>query len=272
MSGRWGGNLWSNTILRQTAFHLDPREFDLAIVQHGQKGEYRRSLVCPCQRVETGWSRSTCTSCRGLGRMYPEGQRCIEYMLPAKPDGSGSFTSASLIYDITEAGMMRSTANPAIGDMWLPCGEVHTVQQLVRFNVQPVPVNDLRRRIVTQSHSDVPRIPSPASGRLLYPSVTLIDACAYQDADGKVRMAEQDVEFRLNGVSIEWIGAAGPPPGGAATVRYQAPATYLIGMATPKWGTEGGQRMPWEVRFDRLDRRADADLESANGPATVRRP
>ena len=271
MSGRWAGNLWSNTILRQTAFHLDPREFDLAIVQHGKKGEYRRSLVCPCQRIETGWSRSTCTSCRGLGRMYPEDMRCQEWVMPSKPDGSGSFTPAGLVYDVGKAAMMRSTSNPAVGDMWLPCGEVHTVQQLVRFNVQQVPVNDLRRRITTQSHTDVPRIPTPATGRLLYPEVRQIDACAY-DVGDEVRMARQGVDFRLDGATIEWIGAAGPPPGGAATVRYQAPAAYLVGLTVAAWGTEGGQRMPWRVRLDRLDTLADADLRSANGPATVRRP
>ena len=52
--------------------HLSAAEFDSLIVQHGNSGELRRCLNCPCVRIDTRTADVGCKFCHGLGWLYPE--------------------------------------------------------------------------------------------------------------------------------------------------------------------------------------------------------
>lgn len=261
MLGRPAGTLFSNTILRQSLLHFNPREFDAEIISHGTRGDLKHGQICPCLRIETNQARANCPSCRGVGWLYPDDMVCKTWMMTANRAGRSMPHSAGEVTTGQAEMMAMSGITIGRGDMWKPCGEVHVVHQAIRRAQQQVDTNALRARIQLQSHTDQVRIPVPRVERLLYPEVTRIDALYFENADGAAQRAREGSDYRLVGNEIRWLADAGPPPGKAYSCRYRAPAAYLIDEVTPAWGEEGGQKMPWLVKMSRLDRLQDADLQ-----------
>ena len=58
----------------------------------------------------------------------------------------------------------------------------------------------------------------------------------------------------------DWHGDAGPAPGDAWSVRYRAPAVYVVFTSAPRFRTEADQPMPQLVTVKRLDKVSHEDL------------
>ena len=258
--GRPAGTLWRNTILQQSIFHLDPRAFDSEIVSHGTEGKLRHGLICPCQRIESGYARINCPSCRGVGWIYPDEMVCETYMLASGRGGNTVPQAAGMTVDGQMMALALSSAVIGRGDLWRPCGEVHVVQQIIHRAQQQVDTNMVREVIRRQSHTDTVKIPKPRVEKLLYPEVQSIDWLYYENEDGVATPAREGVDYNLVGNEVRWLTGAGPLPGKGYSCRYRAPAAYLVENAVPRWREEGGQKMPWSVTLRRLDRVQDADL------------
>jgi hypothetical protein len=252
--------LFNNTILQQSIFHLNPREFDAQIISSGTRGTLRHGLICPCQRIETSAPRINCPSCRGVGWLYPEGEACETYMRAGSRQAHAKLRAAGILKEGQEQAMALSGAQVMRGDLWQPCGEVQGVQQVIRHDQQQVNTNLLRDTIRRQSHTDTVKIPGPRVEKLLYPDVTSVEWVYYENADGVATRAIEGVDFQLVGREIRWAEGAGPPPGKAYTCRYWAPTSYLVEDMLPAWTEEGGQKLPWRVTLRRLDRIQEADI------------
>lgn len=261
--GRPAGTLFRNTILQQSIFHLDPREFDAEIISHGTRGKLRHGVICPCQRIETGVARANCPSCRGIGWLYPTEDACETYMLSTSRNSDAKLRMAGILKEGQEQSMALSQAQIMRGDLWQPCGEVHGVHQVIRHDQQQVNTNTLRDTIRRQSHTDTVKIPTTRVEKLLYPEVKAIEAVYYENAAGEATRATEGVDFVLVGREIRWMDGAGPPPGKAYSCRYWAPASYLVEDMLPNWTEEGGQKMPWKVTLRGLYRLQEADIGQA---------
>jgi hypothetical protein len=57
-----------------------------------------------------------------------------------------------------------------------------------------------------------------------------------------------------------WVEGRGPAPGKGWTVRYRAPAAYMVDGAAPFFRQENNEDVPYRVTASRLDRMDPDDL------------
>lgn len=259
MAGRPTGVLWRDTIIRQAPFHFDPVQFDAEITAHGQRGQIRHGQICPCRRVETESPRGNCPSCSGVGWIYPESMRCETWMLLSQRSARSAMVLGGEVTTGTITAVAHSSAKPARGDVWFPCGEVHVVHQGFRRAAQQIDQTDLRAALLGQRHTNQDTIQRPRVERVLYPNAT-IETCFYEGVDGVAVEARAGVDFAVSNQVVTWTPGAGPEPGKAYTMRYTAPAAYIIDSVAPAPRFEAGQAMPWRCELSRLDKVQAADL------------
>lgn len=245
-------------MLGQMPFHFDPLAFDREIVAHGTYGQIHHAQVCPCARVETSAPRAGCPSCKGIGWLYPETMRCQTWMMLAGRDGRRTSTAAGAIGDGRVIATAHSSAKPGRGDVWYPCGEEHVVHQQLRRASQQVNQADLRAALLGQRRTNNDTVQAPRIERVLYPNAR-VESCFYELDEGGATEAVLDVDFRIVDQAITWIGRQ-PSPGVGYTLRYTAPAAYMIADVRPQARMEAGQNMPWRVELERLDKMQANDL------------
>lgn len=264
MNGRPSGVLWRNTLLAQAAFHFDPRELDNLIRATGSRGELRKGVLCPCARPETHSARGSCPSCKGVGWLYPDGLRCAGYMTMQDRTISIETSSAGVLTDGEVVATSLSIMSPERGDMWVPCGEVHTIHQTLWRKQQQVDGNDLRARLRDQDRSNNGVVSKPRLERILYANSTN-HICHYEiddPATNDKRVVEAVVgrDFFVIGQDVRWVQGVGPAAGRAYTLRYEAPAMYVVARKVPRFRSEGGQNLPQRCVMSQLDKLQDRDL------------
>lgn len=257
-TGRPAGVIFRDSVLRAMPFHFDPMAFDAEITAHGTNGQIHHGQVCPCARVETQAPRAGCPSCKGLGWLYPEGMRCQTWMMLAGRDGRRTSTAAGAIGDGQVIATAHSGAKPGRGDIWYPCGETHVVHQLLRRSSQQVDQADLRAALLSQRRTNNEPAQTPRLERVLYPNAA-IESCWYERDEGGAAEAVLGTDFVVNDQMVTWTGRQ-PSPGTAYTLRYTAPAAYMIADVRPQARMEAGQNMPWRVTLERLDKMQANDL------------
>jgi hypothetical protein len=149
---------------------------------------------------------------------------------------------------------------PAMGDMVLPCGDVHVVQETL-FRDGSRRVTDSLLRDARRAPDHLPAPQRPRLERLLYPGVTCVEMVSYLNEAGDLVLATES-QYALDSDSRwTWRDGFGPAPGAAWTVRYRAPAAYVVYTSAPMFRHEGGgSPMPYRVQAQRLDRASAEDL------------
>lgn len=264
MTGRPAGSLLNNTILASVPFHFGVGELDNHVRTHGTRGELRRGVLCPCQRPETHMPRGSCPSCKGVGWLYPVNMRCESYMAMQDRETAVRHTSAGVLTDGEVLATVLSTTPPERGDMWLPCGERHTIHQTLWRRQTQVSQSDMRAKLLGQDRTNSDTVMRPRLERLLYAN-SANHICHYEVDDPTTndrRVVEAVVErdFRVIGQDVRWVDGVGPEPGRAYTIRYDAPAAYIVTKKIPRYREEGGQPLPQRCALAQLDRMQDRDI------------
>ncbi len=235
---------------------LDPAEFEGLIYARGVGCLYRKAIRCPCLRVETRQARAGCPVCGGLGFAYPVEleEPIVALVLNRSPRRSQLPVGQEVVGTCTitfPVGII-----PSQGDMVIPDGEEHAVQQVLRRSIAQVDPQTVRDR-QTAPDQRAPVV-APVTERLLYPDVTTIETMYWLDGE-RLRQGIVGRDFVRRGNLIEWRPECGPEPGKAFTVRYRAPAAYVVSPGEPVSRT-GEIGFPYRCDGQRLDRWGTPDL------------
>jgi len=246
------------------AIHFNPREIDGLIGLHGNHSEYRKGVICPCNRIETGQGAAGCPQCRGLSWVHPKELRGRCMFLDASRSNRGKANPAGWTLSGTLQVTLPSALVPAVGDILLPCGEVHIVHEQFHRGVQQMSQLELRRRARQDGNNAVPRRLGMRVERLLYDRVIKVEAVYWLDGDRLV-MARENSDYKLvsegegKGTRIDWLGIRGPKQGDGYSIRYQAPAAYIVNETAPMFRHENNRSLPWRAGLDRLADLAEGD-------------
>lgn len=244
--------------------HVDLAELQDVISQHGIGAELRRSLICPCLRRENRQPQIDCPSCNGLGRIYPESARePVEVVLTARNPRKEDQTAGVMFPGDAQCTFALGIL-PGRGDMLLPDGDVHVVDQVLYPNV----VTDnsaVTARAAAAGLGDVTAIATATPElRLLYPGLNALgrpELCIEQLGwwDGtETRLAVEGVDYELvQGNLVRWLGSTTPT---AISVRYTAPSAYIVEYDPAKFRAEAGIGYPFKCTVHRLDKWAQRDL------------
>lgn len=235
---------------------LDPEEFDALIEARGVACLLRRSIRCPCLRIESRQARVGCPVCGGLGYAYPlELEQPIVALVLGRNARRRQEPVGQAVSGTCKITFQRGIL-PAQGDMILPDGEEHAVQQVLRRAQAQVDPQVVRNR-QTAPDQLAPLIQATTE-RLLYPDVTAIETVYWLD-DEKLRACVQGADYVRRGNAIEFRADRGPPAGKAFSIRYRAPGAYVIAPGEPVTRT-GEEGFPYQCEGQRLDRWGAGDL------------
>jgi hypothetical protein len=238
--------------------HLSAAEFDILIVSEGTSGELRRAVICPCVRIDIRTPDVSCSVCHGMGRTYPASMREPLIWLDSERSTTTKLASIGQIPDGTIRVTFPSGVVPAFGDMLLPDGEIHVVTETL-FRDGSRRTHDVDLRPYRPSADQVKPAQNPRAERLLYHDPCCIEFVAYR-RDGQLCEANSS-EYTIDADGRwTWRGDAGPEIGHAWTVRYRAPAIYLVHTSAPRYRSSADARMPHLVTARRLDIVSSEDL------------
>ena len=243
------------------AFHINPTELDELIEMHGIGATIRRAVVCPCKRPESGRARIGCPHCRGLGYAYPDDLTfdIIAFVLSRGP--RREIIHAGEIVTGQAWCSFPSGYIPAAGDQILPVGEFHVVQEVIHRAFQPVDGGAVYNR-APMPEERPPRPRAPTADRLLYDTIEAVERVAWIESEGSRShlIVGGASDFIIEGNEIRWRAGRGPRPGAGVSVRYKAPAAYMLHAGEPIFRAEGGQALPYRAQAIRLDRWGVPDL------------
>lgn len=246
--------------------HFNPEAFDAEIEEHGVAAELRGAMLCPCSRIETpGKGRAGCPTCNGLGFTYPEELRTGVMALISTRQAKQADMAAGRVYQGGANVTFPTGILPGRSDLILPDKEVHLVhEQLVR-PIQEVDPSSYRSdpNAINRLQADQSLMAGVPDGweRLRYPDGVRIELVMYLGPGRQPLVAQRGVDYTYDGGDrLQWVDGRGPDPGRGYTVRYQAPAVYVLGDAAPKLRAEGQNELPYWASMQRLDRWGEPDL------------
>lgn len=261
MSRPWGLPFLGGGFGNLPVMHFDPCELDAFIVAHGIGAELRRAVLCPCARIETNQPRGDCRVCRGVGYTYPPSLREPIVVLMTSRDAQARDQSAGRHWQGGASATFPIGVRVARGDQVLPDAEHHVVQQTIHraiVQVDPGSVYAMR----TAPDQNPLHIPLAPDDRLLYPDALDIEHLSWISEDGEsLYLGVPGVDYTRAGNRILWKPGRGPRPGSAFSVRYTAPAIWIVSESAPVFRQEDTcGLMPQKAEVRRLDRWGDPDL------------
>lgn len=238
--------------------HLSSSELDLLIVSEGTSGEFRRAMLCPCARIDLRTPDVSCPHCHGLGRTYPMSAREPLIWLDSKRTTTTKLAAMGQIPDGTIQVTFPSAVVPGFGDMMLPDDEIHVVTEIL-FRDGSRRTHDAELRPFRASPDQVKPAQNPRGERLLYPDACCVELVTYRRGLELIEALPSAYHIDADG-RWTWRTEQGPEPGHAWTVRYRAPAVYVVHTSAPRFRTSGDVRMPSLVTAKRLDVVSSEDL------------
>jgi hypothetical protein len=244
------------------SLHLSVQELNEALLTHGSAAEWRRGVLCPCARIETGVAAVSCKQCRGVGFLYPASMREPLIVLDTSRSSTLKWAQAGLMAEGTVMFTFPCGALPGNGDLVLPDNDVHIVQEHLwrdrTLRVRDSQLREDRDRMIAAQRK------RPLRGRterLLYPTDVCVEVAYYLDAQDELVLAQEGIHYKLGPENTwEWLDSWGPPSGQAVSVRYRAPAAYMVEGSVPRLRSENSEAMPYVVTAKRLDRISADDL------------
>ena len=237
---------------------FDPEEFDQLLDARGVGCLLKRAIRCPCLRVESRQARAGCPVCGGLGFAYPPelNEPIVALVLNRSFRRSQQPVGQEVIGTVTVT--FPRDILPGQGDMLLPDGEVHSVSQVLRRSLAQVDPQVVRDR-ATAPDQLAPLV-RPTTERLLYPDVVRIEHLYWLDDAGEsLRTGKEGRDYTRSANVLTFRPDHGPGPGKAFSVRYAAPAAYVISPSEPVART-GEAGFPYRCEAQRLDRWGTPDL------------
>jgi len=244
--------------------HIDPQELSELVVDHGQPAELRRAQLCPCIRPESQQARGNCGTCRGLGWFHPVGDKYREPVIAL-------ILSQQLQRDFRQAGhILTGTVQvtfplgivPGEADILLPEVEEHVISETLWRLDRPIRDRLVRARQTTSDQA-APKT-APFRERLIYPDVISVESIWYWDDETQSPVETfpgHDYLDEFHDGEVRWHPGRGPDPGKAYTVRYRAPAAYMLEPGEPIFRSEHGAAFPYKVVGQRLDRWTQKHLD-----------
>lgn len=244
------------------SLHLSVQEFNEALLAHGSACEHRQAILCPCVRIETSQPDISCSHCRGVGYLYPVSMRQPLIVLDTQRNATMKWAQAGLMQDGTVMMTFPCGIIPGRGDLILPDNDVHVIQEhLFREGSRRVDdsmLRDERTRVIKEQRK---RPLGSRNEKLIYPTDVCVEAAFYIDADDVLVPLTEGMHYKLGPSNTWlWLDDWGPPPGKATSVRYQAPAAYMVEGSSPRLRQESTESMPYAVTLKRLDRVSPDDL------------
>lgn len=240
--------------------HFDPEEYGQAIEDYGIGCELRRGVMCPCARVESHQARANCQHCGGTGWLWPKDYRSsiVAFVFSRRPhdnqEAAGTATTGQVQISFP-LGVV-----PGEGDMILPVAERHVVHQvLFRELLQEDPRAAWAR--TTNPGARPPKQP-PMVDRVLYPDAE-IERCYWLNENKELCSAVEGLDYRVTEGIITWLPGRGPFSSGAYTLRYQAPAAYVLLPGDAKFRSDTSNVLPYQAAGVRLDRWGHPDFQGA---------
>ncbi len=243
-------------------FHINPQELNDLVEMHGVGAELRQSVLCPCQRVETGMARGVCPHCKGLTWTYPEAQREPVMVLLSGRKPTIKNEASGWVREGSQSATWPLGYHPKRGDIVLPDCEEHIVDQIIHRASHQVSSKTLRDRETSFGMQSIPA--KSQVDRILYDDARIESVYWISPYSGgpkeKLVEAKEGRDFRMSGDRIIWLGDTGPRPGDGYSVRYSAPAAYVVLLTEPVFRSEGGVPFPYRSDVERLDSYALKDL------------
>lgn len=264
---------WGTNIGDFAEFHHEPAELLALIEMHGTGCELKVAVQCPCRRIETGAPRGPCPHCKGMGWAYPSSEPMMALLHSRAPRVADNAPGWEYMGSIRAVFPLPYI--PARGDQIRPDCEEHVVQETLVRARHEVDARAVRARPV--DHQAGPRrydasdvnvvvlaVPT-VDDVLLYDSVTAIESVHWITprpgaADERLVAGRPGVDFDLVGGRLRWHPGRGPEAGESYSVRYRAPAAYVVLDQAPVLRSEGGVAFPYAATLMRLDRLAQQDL------------
>lgn len=255
---------------------VNPERYNRLIERRGVYGELRRSIICPCVRVETGAPRTECPSCNGLGRFYPhtDDARLSVCALLTNRKPSGSDREPGHMVDVEARISFPVPLIPGRGDMFIPTpddqgngsGEVHIVDETFYSGARvdgAAAVAEIAARdgltdltpVATQTRTYTLRYPADVPGCALS-----IERLAWWSGTEAV-IGKDGIDYVLDGNTIRFFVGRGPSAGGdTVSVRYRAPAAYVVEHNPAFFRASAGRTLPFSAGVKRLDKVGVRDL------------
>lgn len=233
-------------------FHINPQELDDLVVAHGIGCELRRGVRCPCFRIETGGSRSGCSHCKGLRFTYPMDLRDPDMIaLVLNRDPRRTFKQAGEVVTGVAHITFPIGTIPAQGDILLPMKEVFIVHESLTHLQNEVSLQSSQLRPTTPDQQ--PPKAGPRRDTLIYEDAEVEWLHWIRAEDDKLIRARPKTDFTIKGREIRWKNNRGPDPGQGFSVRYRAPAAYMIAPGEPVARYEAENGYPYRCQGMRLD-------------------
>jgi len=266
-----GADIGSGDVFDESRYLFDLSGLDRFIAERGVFFEWRRGITCPCARVETHEPRGTCLVCKGIGTAYPPRrvERTVAMMTSRAPTteerAAGvvitgrvtmSFPTEAPIPRLNDLVFPQEILDPCItpetatAEDWTPF-ELHVVEEQLTRAYQPV--GAITANATIDAPYQAPPVPPVAPEVLRYDDPVSIDEIVWIEGDQLVmgRGGYRIHTDEKGRTAIRWAPQAGPAAGQVYTVRYTAPAAYVI-IESQFRGT-GNKRLPRKIDAIRLD-------------------
>lgn len=194
-------------------FRQGGADFRRLILQHGKRVTWRKALLCPCLREDTGQADLGCRECDGSGFLYVDPMGIQAHMV--------AFDSKTRLYEkfgLWLQGQVSVTVEPEYRLGWRDSIEMH--DELMNFN-ELLKKNDRRgRRQALPEGEDAARY--------------RIAACSTAVArlpNGELRRLEQGSHYALTGAGrIRWLplGDKVVPVGSYVSVHYDFHPVWVV--------------------------------------------
>lgn len=246
--------------------------------------EYRRSVTCPCLRSESGRARRGCLMCNGHGYVYPVELRQRIRVIASNHMANSKQIAAGEALTGRVSATFPSAIIPQVGDMVLPEGQFHVVDETIIHAQMPTShaalaalrENDLETLPVLTAAEDILRYPVVESilGIWGWDPTAAQRTLAGFNRKRKSQLTVEELQklqnaglpfyppssYTLEGNVIVWKDRA-PAPGTVITVKYHAPAAYFIA-EPPPFRADASTRLNVKVsmiRWDALGQNNDQD-------------
>lgn len=194
-------------------FRHGGEDFQRLVLQHGKRVVWRKAMLCPCIREDTGQADLGCTECDGSGFIYVDPLPIQALMF--------EFDAKTRLYEkfgLWVSGNVSVTVESAYRIAWRD--SIEMVDDLMSFNELVKKGEHRGRTSLLPAGEDAGRYRIAAMTRALY-----------RDAQGNVQPLEQGFHFELTDDGhIRWLPSGNKllPAGSYVSIHYDFHPVWMV--------------------------------------------